>query len=72
VGLVSTLGYLPEVVTSQVAAQFMISFRVEKGYALGVAYKSFFFFMVGLFLLGALLAVIWIKKVKAKVPQFVQ
>jgi MFS family permease len=72
VGLVSTLGYLPEVVTSQVAAQFMISFRMEKGYALGVAYKSFFFFMVGLFLLGALLAVIWIKKVKAKVPHFIQ
>lgn len=66
VGVVSTLGYLPEVIGSQVALMILTRFGVENGGTLSGSYHVLFAFLICLFVVGLLLTIIWSKVVMKK------
>ena len=60
VGVISTLGYLPEVLASQVGLIFMTKFS-NNGVKTVMSYKSYYMFLVGIFILGIIFTLIFNK-----------
>ena len=61
VGIVSTLGYLPEVIASQVALWILTRFGESNGGTLAGSYNYLFAFLIGVFVVGLILTIVWSK-----------
>lgn len=59
VGIISTLGYLPEVIASQVALWILTRFGTKNGGTLESSYNYLFAFLIAVFVVGLILTIIW-------------